>query len=203
MLKIWGQRKSPNVQKVLWAAEELELAYEQIDVGGPFGGVDAPEYRAKNPGGLIPTLEDDGFVLWESSAIVRYLAAKDPQARLSPAGLQARALVDQWVDWQIGHQGPAVRPLAMLLRPGAATPADGEIIRAAAAAEAVMRRLDSELATRPFVAGDRFTIADIVNGVIAHRWKTLPIDRPTLSGLDAWHLRFTGRPAFQAAVGFG
>ena len=203
MLKIWGRRSSPNVQKVLWAAEELQLAYEQVDVGGPFGGLDAPEYRARNPGGLIPTLEDDGFVLWESSAIVRYLAAKDPQARLSPAGLQARAHVDQWVDWQIGHQGPAVRPLVMLLRPGAPSPAEAELAQAKAAAEDVMRRLDSELAARPFVAGDQFTIADIVNGVVAHRWKTLPIDRPALPGLDAWHLRFTGRPPFQAVVGPG
>ena len=76
MLKIWGRTSSVNVQKVLWCCEEIGLDYQRIDAGGAFGIVDTPEYRRRNPNGLVPTIEDDGFVLWESNAIVRYLAAK-------------------------------------------------------------------------------------------------------------------------------
>ena len=92
MLKIWGRKNSSNVRKPLWAAEELGLAYEAIDAGGAFGVVDTPEYRAMNPNGRVPVIEDDGFVLWESNAIVRYLLAKHaPDSAWYPADPQARA----------------------------------------------------------------------------------------------------------------
>ena len=100
MLKIWGRINSSNVRKPLWAAEELGLAYEAIDAGGAFGVVDTPEYRAMNPNGRVPVIEDDGFVLWESNAIVRYLLARHaPDSNWYSADPQARAIADKWMDW--------------------------------------------------------------------------------------------------------
>ena len=113
MLTLWGRATSTNVQKVIWACDELGLAYQRIDMGGPFGGNDDPAYRAKNPNGLIPTLEDGDFVLWESNAILRYLAAGDAEHRLLPADLdrRGRANVDRWMDWQLVSLGLTLRTL--------------------------------------------------------------------------------------------
>src|SRR5262245_38784530 len=107
MLKIWGRISSVNVQKVVWCADELGLAYERTDVGGAYGGNDKPEYLAKNPNGLIPVIEDEGFVLYESNAIVRYLAAKHATGSLWPAELAKRADVDRWMEWQSTGYTPA------------------------------------------------------------------------------------------------
>ncbi len=201
MLKIWGRKNSPNVQKVLWTCAETEQAFERIDHGGPFGGVDDPAYRAKNPNGLVPTLEDGDFVLWESSAIVRYLAARDPQQRLLPRGVQARAVVDQWIDWQIGHGGPSVRALVqLLLRPGAVPPSPDQVAIVGMGAEKTIAVLEHRLSASVFLGGADFTIADIINGAAVHRWKTLPLERPTFPAVDAWHKRLIARPAFAASV---
>src|SRR3970040_1761800 len=102
MLKIWGRTNSVNVKKALRAAEELGLKYERIDAGMQFGVVDTPEYRKLNPNGLVPTIEDDGVVLWESHAIVRYLAAKYGAGTLCPTDLRERADADRWMDWTFG-----------------------------------------------------------------------------------------------------
>jgi glutathione S-transferase len=99
MLRIWGRLSSINVQKVVWCCDELGLAYERIDAGGAFGRNNTPEYLAMNPNGLVPVIEDDGFVLYESNAIVRYLAARDPGSRLWPTDLRERADPDRWLDW--------------------------------------------------------------------------------------------------------
>ena len=99
MLTIIGRRTSGNVMKPLWAADEMGLEYEQVDLGGPFGGNDDPEYRAKNPMGLVPTLDDDGFTMWESNAITRYLSEKHGQGTLYPDDPQSRATADTWMDW--------------------------------------------------------------------------------------------------------
>src|SRR6476660_10063520 len=99
MIKIWGRNTSVNVQKVMWALGELGVPHERIDVGGSFGKHNEPAYLAMNPNGLVPTLEDDGFVLWESNAIVRYLCAKHSAGNLWPEDLQIRADADRWLDW--------------------------------------------------------------------------------------------------------
>src|SRR3989304_1196014 len=99
MLRIWGRTNSVNVKKALWCAEELGLAYERIDAGLQFGVVDTAEYRKLNPNGLVPTIEDHGFVLWESHAIVRYLAAKHGAGTLWPTDLKVRADAARWVGW--------------------------------------------------------------------------------------------------------
>src|SRR5215210_9544373 len=111
MLTLWGRVNSINVQKVHWCLEELGLAYDRIEAGREFGVVDTPEYRRMNPNGLVPTIEDDGFVLWESNAIVRYLARKHRAGALVPEEASRLALADQWMDWQVSTLWPAIRPL--------------------------------------------------------------------------------------------
>src|SRR5437588_12573952 len=122
MLRIWGRNTSINVQKVLWAIGELGVAHERIDVGGSFGKNDEPEYLAKNPNGLVPTLEEeDGFILWESNTIVRYLAAKHGAGTLEPSDPKQRADSDRWMDWASNHGGPVITPVFWAL---IRTPAD-------------------------------------------------------------------------------
>jgi len=124
MLKVWGRANSSNVAKVMWAIAELELAHERIDIGGEFGGTGEPSYRRLNPTGRIPTIEDDTFVLWESNAIVRYLAAKVGHDVLWPAKLQLRADADRWMDWASTSLAEAIDNLRMALRPAFAAITD-------------------------------------------------------------------------------
>jgi glutathione S-transferase len=200
MLKIWGRRDAPNVQKVLWACAELGLEFERIDKGGPFGGADDPAYLALNPNGLVPTIVDDGFVLWESHAILRYLVARTPGQALVPDDLQGRARVDQWLDWQVVHQAAAVRGLAMLFRPGAPPADPAQLQQAVAAAEHAFGLLDRQLAARAYITGDAFSLADIPLAVGVARWTGLPISRPVLPALESWFGRVSRRPAFAVAV---
>ena len=199
MLTIWGRATSTNVQKVLWACDELGLAYKRIDIGGAFGGTDDPSYRAKNPNGLIPTLEDDDFVLWESNAILRYLAAGDAQCRLLPADLnrRERANIDRWLDWQLVSLGLALRALFILLHRAGKLASEEEITAATKNASAMFWILDAHLATQRYAGGDRFTLADIPIGISAHRWFSLGVQRPVMPALETWYERISGRPGFQ------
>src|ERR1700722_850196 len=108
MLRIWGRHTSINVQKVFWCCDELDVAFDQKEVGGEFGGLDTPQYLDMNPNGRIPTIEDDGFVLWEANTIVRYLCAKHGLGRLYPSELAARIDAERWMDWQICHILPGM-----------------------------------------------------------------------------------------------
>jgi glutathione S-transferase len=202
MLKIWGRATAPNVQKVLWACEELGLAYERIDLGGPFGGGDDPAYREKNPNGLVPTLEDEGFVLWESHAILRYLAGKARSETLYPSELRRRGLIDQWLDWQAVHQAHAVRGLVKLLAgPDAGLADPAEVAVARRAAEPLFVLLNRRLLSSRHVAGDDFTLADIPNAIGVRRWMGLPIERPALPALEAWLSRVSERGALRRLEG--
>jgi glutathione S-transferase len=200
MLTIWGRATSTNVQKVLWACDELGLAYERIDIGGAFGGTDDPSYRTKNPNGLIPTIEDNDFVLWESNAILRYLAAGDAEGRLLPGDLnrRERANIDRWMDWQLVSLGLTLRALFMLLHPRADRAAtSAEIAAATQNAATMFWILDTHLATQRYVGGDRFTLGDIPAGISAHRWFSLAVQRPIMPALEAWYERISGRPGFR------
>src|SRR5476649_2305929 len=99
MLKIWGRTNSINVQKAMWAIGELGLAHERIDAGMQYGAVNEPWYRAMNPNGRVPTIDDDGFILWESNTVVRYLAARHGAGSWCQADLQVRADAERWMDW--------------------------------------------------------------------------------------------------------
>ncbi|MBX6424369.1 MAG: glutathione S-transferase family protein [Variibacter sp.] len=204
MLKIWGRKTSSNVQKAMWAVGELGLACERIDIGGPFGKNREPDYLAKNPNGLVPTLEeDDGFVLWESNSIVRYLAAKyDRVGVLQPADLKARALASQWMDWQLSVLGPAITPAFWgLIR----TPPEKRDHAAIAASQQktteAMRILDAQLGKTRYVAGDAFSYGDIPVGVMTYRYRQLVPDRPALDNVERWFADISRRKAFQEHVG--
>ncbi len=201
MLKIWGRLSSINVQKVVWCARELGLRFERVDAGRSFGIVDTPEYRSLNPNALVPVIEDDGFVLWESNAIVRYLGTKHGSGTLVPASLTERADADRWMDWQCTELSPAMRDaFIQLVRTPAAERDTAAAERSAQATRPLLQILNAHLADRQHVCGAAFTMADIPLGCAAHRWFGLPITHGGLANLRAWYERLMQRPAVQAVL---
>jgi glutathione S-transferase len=201
MMKIWGRNTSSNVQKAMWAVGEIGLAYQRIDIGGPFGKNKEPAYLAMNPNGLVPTLEEaDGFLLWESNSIIRYLAARH-KGPLEPADPRTRALAGQWMDWQLSVLGPAITPLFWgLVR----TPVEQRDMTAIEAATvrttAAIKMLDAQLAKTKFVAGDAFSYGDIPVGVMARRYRDLVPGRPGFDHFERWYAELAARPAFREHV---
>lgn len=197
MLTIWGRPNSSNVAKVMWATAELGIACTRIDVGGPFGRTREPAYLAMNPNATIPTLEEDGFVLWESNAIVRYLAARHGAGTLCPADPQARAVADQWMDWASTTVGPAMDRLRSAYRKPDAEQDRGEVAAALAAAGRVWAIADAAIGrSGGFLAGDRLTTADIALGALLHRWHLVPLERPSLPHVDGLYRGLCGRDGF-------
>jgi glutathione S-transferase len=191
--------------KVLWGLGELDLAFERIDVGGAFGKTDTSEYRNMNPTGLVPTLQEDDFTLWESNVILRYLhAAYAPTSPLFPAEVRARANVDRWMDAQ---QTVLNRPMGAVFWGLVRTPADQRdmavIAKAIEETAKAWRMVEAELRRHDFIAGDSFTLCDIPWGVHAHRWfgmNYLGLERPELPALRAWYDRLCQRPAYQQHI---
>lgn len=202
MLKIWGRKNSINVQKVLWCCGELGLDYERVDAGGEFGGLNDPGYRRLNPTGLIPTIDDDGFVLWESNSIVRYLAAKHGTGTLCPAALTARADAERWMDWDLGTLWVHFRPVFIGLVRTPPEKRDAALLeRERAKTIEAWQLLDRHLADKAFVTGDAFTMGDIPVGCAAHRW--LNIDgggSPALPNVRRWYERLSQRRPYQDVV---
>ncbi|UYY58783.1 glutathione S-transferase family protein [Sphingomonas sp. S2-65] len=198
MLTIWGRLNSHNVKKVAWLAEELGIAHVRHDVGGQFG-MDA-DYLAKNPNALIPTIEDGEVVLWESNAILRYLAARHGGDRFWPADPVQRALADRWMDWQFGYANAQRGAFLNLVRRGAEARDEAAILRSAEACARQMAILDRYLAETPWLSGTAFGIGDIPMGVYAHTWFTLPIDRPRLEYVETWYARLRERPGYASQV---
>ncbi|MGE1175653.1 glutathione S-transferase [Pseudomonas sp. BW7P1] len=202
MLKIWGRKNSSNVRKALWAAEELKLGYEAIDAGGAFGVVDTPQYRAMNPNGRVPVIEDDGFVLWESNAIVRYLLARHAaNTSWYPADLQTRAIADKWMDWTTSSfAGPFRTVFWGVLR----TPAEKQDWPAIHAAikecEGLLVMADQALKNQPFLSGSEIGMGDIPLGSFIYAWFEMPIERAPMPHLEAWYARLKQRPAYRKAV---
>ena len=206
MFKIWGRRTSSNVQKVLWAADELGLAYEQVDLGGPFGGTDSAAYRKLNPNGLVPTIEDGDFVLWESNAIMRYLVDKygapDGDDRLLADTPEGRAEADRWMCWDQSTMAHAVwRVYFAMIRQPEAERDLAKLERNIAGAAETLSILDRHLADgRAFVTGEAFSLGDIPAGIWTHRWLAMAIQRPKLAALEAWYERLGERPAYRQHV---
>ncbi len=213
MLRIWGRISSINVQKVVWCALELGCEFERIEAGGDFGVVDTPAYGRLNPNRKVPVIEDDGFVLWESNAIVRYLCAKhgstvasSPLRSLAPSGgepsvlmpgsLTARAECDRWMDWQATEFSPILRDAFwQLIRTPVAKRQPALIEDSIRRSEPMLAILDEALAHRPFLVGDSFTMADIPAGCTVHRWLGLPTERIPRPNVDKWYERIMNRPA--------
>ena len=198
MLKIWGRTNSINVQKVLWCCGELGLEYERIDAGMQFGVNNTPEYRAMNPNGLVPTINDDGFVLWESHAIVRYLARKHAAGKLWPDDLRVTAEADRWMEWYSTTMWANVRPVFWNLVRTPPEKRDMALVedhRKKWAAN--LEIVEANLATRDYMAGRSFSMGDIPIGVAAYRWFNMSIERPVLPHLERWYKRICERPAFR------
>lgn len=197
MLTIWGRPNSSNVAKVMWAIAELGLPCQRIDVGGPFGRTREPAYLALNPNATIPTLEEDGFALWESNAIVRYLASHHGIGTLCPVDPQARAIADQWMDWASTTVGPAMDRLRSAYRKPNADVDQAEVGAALAAAGRVWAIADTGIGrSGGYLAGDRLSMADIALGALLHRWHLVPLDRPALPHVDALYKRLCSRDGF-------
>lgn len=195
-LRIWGRMSSINVQKVVWTARELGLAFERIDAGGAFGGNRTPEYLRMNPNGKIPVIDDDGFVLWESNAIVRYLAAKHGAGTLWPNDLRQRADADRWMDWHATELMPAMRNAFMqLVRTAPENRSQKLIDESNAATEPLMAILDEHLGGRHFLCAQQFTLADIAVGASVHRWFGLPQPHAPRPSVQGWYRRLMTRPA--------
>lgn len=198
MLTIWGRLNSHNVKKVVWLAEEMGLPYVRHEVGGAFGMPDA--YLKLNPNALIPTIEDDGFVLWESNAILRYLAARYGPSPFWPDDAVARAGADKWMDWQFTFADAQRGAFQNLVRRSEAERDSDAIAASAAATAKLMPILDRALAEREWLSGDDFGLGDIPMGVYAHSWFTLAIDRPPLQHVRRWYEALRSRPSYVSTV---
>ena len=208
MLKIWGRISSINVRKVVWCAQELGLTFERIDAGRDFGIVQTPEYRALNPNSLVPTIEDelDGerVVLWESNVVVRYLCARHAAGTLYPEPLAARFDAERWMDWQQTTLNPAGREaFVQWVRTQPERRDAAAAARSVAATEHLLAQLDAHLATRTYMAGDAFTIADLPIGCEVHRWFGLPAAeyrRPRWPNVERYFAMLRARPASRGVL---
>lgn len=203
MLTVWGRADSSNVQALMWAISELELPVQRIDAGHRFGGTDSAEFLAMNPNGTVPVLRDgDGPALWETGAILRYLANRYAPDSFWPADPVARADIDRWAEWAkinvaLGFTAPVFWRVVR-------TPAERRDPAATAVALAALNaRLvlaEARLAQHPFLCGTALTLADIQFGHILYRYFDIAIDRPALPALTAYYRRLTNRLAYRAHV---
>ncbi len=201
MLKIIGRKTSSNVMKVLWACVELGLDFEREDLGGPFGGNDSPEYQALNPNGVVPTIVEGDFVLWESNSIVRYLGHEHGHGTLWPADARTCARAERWMDWQLSVLSPAMVPVCRGLVRTPEAERDMEAIgRARDGLAGAMAILDRYLGETAFVAGPDFSMGDIPVGIAAFRWFALPIEREDYPNLKRWYDALTERAGYQEHI---
>ncbi|WP_315836484.1 glutathione S-transferase family protein [Bradyrhizobium prioriisuperbiae] len=202
MLKVWGRRNSFNVQKVMWLIGELGLAHEHIPAGGSFGQLDGPDFLAMNPHGRVPVIDDAGTVVWESHAILRYLAARFGADRFWPKDAGERSGVDRWMDWSQTSLQPAV--LTEVFWGFYRTPENQRnwtaINQGIARCSTYFQLLDGWLADRRYLCGDSFSLADIPAGTSLYRYFELEINRPTIPHVTAWYQRLQERKAYREHV---
>jgi glutathione S-transferase len=202
MLKVWGRRSSFNVQKVMWLVGELGLEHEHVDAGGRFGRLDDPEFRALNPNGKVPVLEDGDVAIWESHSILRYLAARYGGPAWWPDDPVERSLVDRWLDWfGTTLQQPFLGGLfGGFYRTPEARRNPQAIQRSINQCANLYRLVDRELDQRPFLAGDRISLADIPTGASLYRYYEMELPRPALPNVETWYRRLQERPAYREHV---
>lgn len=192
MLKVYGRSDSSNSAKVYWLLDEIGQDCERIDCGGKFGGNDQPGYLAMNPNGKVPTVVDGDLVVWESNAILRYIATRYNAIALWPEGVAERASIDKWMDWSATTLTPPLGRLRKAMKAGeelATTPVF-----------AAFGLLDKHLADNKYIAGNKFSIADIAVGANIHRWTLLSIEKPELKNVIDYHQRLLERPAFVSRI---
>lgn len=200
-ITVWGRRSAFNVQKVLWALGELGLAFEHRDAGGGFGGLDSPDFLAMNPNGRVPVLVDWDLPLWESHSILRYLGARYGAGRIWPESPADRSRADRWMDWSLA----TLQPDFMRLFWGWFRTPEGR--RDAGAIEAALRAcdrhfglLDAELASRPYLGGEDFTLGDVPAGTSLYRWFEMGLEVPRHPHVAEWYGRLSERDAYREHV---
>ena len=203
MLKVWGRKSSSNVQVVMWCIAELKLPVERIDAGFTYGVNDTPAYLAMNPNGTIPTLQDgDEVTLWESSAILRYLANRYAEAPFWPADTAHRAHVDMWAEW--AKINVALKFSAPIFWQVVRTPPERRdadaLTRAISEFERMLGIADAQLQKSAWLASDDFTLADIQFGHLLYRYFDLEIDRNPPDRVVAYYDKLKQRPCFQEHV---
>ncbi|MBY0335042.1 MAG: glutathione S-transferase family protein [Acetobacteraceae bacterium] len=204
MLKIWGRASSSNVMKVLWLCEELGLPFERVDAGGSFGRVNEAAYLAMNPMARVPTIEEpDGFSLWESNTILRYLVGRHaPGSPLHPADPRARARIERWMDWQLGHlNGPMTTILFTLYRTPEPERDMAALARAVAEAQGYWNIVEAALEGQTWLGGESLSLADIAIAPYLHRWLHFPIARTESPRLKALHAAMSARAGFARHIG--
>ncbi|MGI9465435.1 MAG: glutathione S-transferase family protein [Aestuariivirgaceae bacterium] len=201
MFTVWGRRSSSNVQKVLWALKEANVDFERHTVGGNFGGTDTKEYRKLNPNGLVPAVKDGTLTLFESNAIIRYIARKYGAGTIRPRGQRAWALADQWVDWTTLVFNAQLNPIFFNK---VRLPADQYDAAAVAKAEKgcidVLKVIERGLGRKPWLTGRHFSYGDIPMGILFWRYKNLDIKHAKTRNLDRWFEQLKERPAYQEVV---
>lgn len=198
MLKVYGRANSINVRKVLWMLEELGLPYEREDWGRGFRPTADPVFRAINPVGVVPVIDDGDYRLRESNTIVRYLAEKHGRAGLYPKDLRQRATVESWMDWASTDFAQGMRPVfhALVVK----NPAFAGMVEGAAKEWAAqMQVLDDHLASSgPYVMGQAFTIGDIPVGLVVNRWYSVDFEKPEFKAVAAYYDWLAERPPYRA-----
>jgi glutathione S-transferase len=199
MLKIYGYAASINVRKVLWICEELGLAFEREDWGSTFRSTSEPAFRALNPVGMVPVIDDGGTIVWESNVIVRYLAARHGRTDLLPIDPLQRAHVEQWMDWQASDFNNSWRvSFQALVRKNPDFQDKRAIEKSAQQFSNMVGIVDAQLGrTGAYIAGEHFTVADIAIGLSIHRWHSTPIPRPTYHNVDRYHARLLEHSGFR------
>jgi glutathione S-transferase len=198
MLTVWGRRSSFNLQKVMWLVGELAIEHRHIEAGGQFGGLDTPEFRAMNPHGRVPVIDDNGTVVWESHAILRYLAARYGRGSFWIDDAAERSRVDQWLDWSQTTLQPDF--LIGIFWGFYRTPEPQRNL--SAIKESINRctrhfqLLDRLLSGQTFMLGNQLSLADIPIGTHLYRYFNLEIERPSLPNVDAWYRRLQDRAAY-------
>ena len=197
-LIVHGRATSSNVQTVMWAAAELGLDCERLDVGGAFGGNDTPEYLALNPMGLVPTLQDGDVTLFESCAILRYLGARYGDESFWPSDAATRASLDQWAEWGKGTLTRSViyDVFWLLVRTPKADRNPETLAANVANLGKLIKLLDARLGDGPYMNGAEFSFADIVVGHVLYRYYTLDFDRVEAPNVEAFYQRLIKRPAY-------
>lgn len=200
-MRLLGRSNSVNVKKVMWCAHELDISLERVDLGGPFGGVDTPEFRQRNPNGLIPVLEDGDLAIWESNAILRYLLATHGQGRLGSHDAISMARSDMWMDWVLSTLSVPFRELFLnKVRKTEETRDHEAMARGLVASGEKLAVVDTVLARQAWLSGEEFGIGDIPMGCYAYGWFNMDIERPELPHLQAWYERLTEREGYRTHV---
>ncbi len=201
MITVYGRRSSINVQKVLWAVAETGVAFERETVGGAFGGTDTREYRRINPNALVPAIKDGTIAMFESNAIVRYLARRYGKDTIRPRGHRAWALADQWMDWAITTPFVPLSQIFWNKIRVAPEQSNEKLVKTAQKTLAGQLRLaDGRLGKKPWLAGRQFTYGDIPLGAMYWRYQNLDIDRPRFKNLDRWYEQLQERSAYREWV---